>query len=943
MSTLIGASLSHYRIVEKIGAGGMGEVYRARDTRLGRDVAIKVLPQDFASDPERLERFEREAKVLASLSHPNLAGIHGVEESEGRRYLVLEFVEGETLAARLARGPLPLDDAVDLCIQIAMGMEAAHERGIVHRDLKPGNVMITADDQVKVVDFGLAKGRVKEQEPGLGESPTLPESPTVPDSPALALSPTLGTPATLPGVILGTAAYLSPEQARGKAVDRRTDIWSFGCILYECLTGRRAFEGETVSDLVATILKGDVDWSRLPKDTPVRLRDLLQHCLEKDPRKRLRDMGDARLTLEEVRESKGLREAPKGARRRSPWSVANAALLLLVGAASGIAIWNFLGPARQGMSSREIRRFSLVIPPEIQATGAGLSPDGRSFVVAGTPRAKEGEQPARPRLYRRRTDGSEFQAVEGSEGVIQAVASPDSRWLYFLVPMSGQSVELRLMKAPAAGGTTPVTVVNWEPSWSTSYCVLESGDLLVMMRGQAAFVRVHADGSTVSAPIKLDSPGFSGTFSFTPMGNLPGGRGILLNTVSYEGGGYLLGTGVLDPATGRVKVLLRDGGNAAYSPTGHLLFARVSALLAVPFDLRRLEVRGEPVSIMDGLRTAGAYSNGVFQVLADGTLLYFPGGLMGGRQHLIVADAQGRTRDWGRERGYHDFGPIASPDGSRAACTISSARALDEIWLFDRTRPSARRIVSVPGVDCWTPVWSPDGRQIAYYRRGYDEADGLYLQPLDGGAPKRILSLVSKAGGSLNGFANSWSPDGSALLVTHYAGTRSEIFRVQVHPAGDSLSVPVPLLPGPANAQYPAFSPDGRWVAYQSNESGQDEIYVAPNLPDGSLGAPLMVSVGGGWCPRWGRSGKELFYQGGAQGHVMSVLLKFQPALSAAEPVSRWDFGRLRAVDGKFDILPGDELLAVQKGEEEDEITRVDVVLNFFEELRQKLRAARKG
>ncbi len=943
-----------YRVERELARGGMGIVYLARDTRLDRPAALKALPDDFLSDPDRLLRFEREAKVLAALSHPNIAGIYGVEEFEGRRYLALEYVEGETLAQRLARGPLEPEDAISICVQIAAGIEAAHEGGIIHRDLKPGNVMITPRDEVKVVDFGLAKGKLadwEERPPGSPQSPVTPDSPTAADSPVLPQSPAIGSPMTLPGVILGTAAYLSPEQARGKPVDRRTDIWSFGCVLYECLTGRRAFEGASVPEVIGRVLRGEVDWGQLPPGTPPRLRELLERCFEKDPKKRLRDMGDARLTLEEIGEGRAVAgagaeaavAAPPMPRSHTTRIIAFAAAFALLCTAAGIALWNNFGPGRGGGAGSEtVKRLSIPLPPDFRAIVGWVTPDGQYVIVMGSAHRMDAATGMVTRLYRRRIDGDRFEVVVGSDHAIAPNYSNDGRSLYFLQPISSRSAALQLLRAPMAGGAAPVAVAAWNEAWDvTSWLPLNSGDVLVGIRGGNSYVRVSGTGAVSSGPTKILAPGFAGRFSL--WNELPRGRGVLVNTTSWAGGGFQMGTGVLDPSSGRAKQLLRDGGNAWYSPTGHLLFARRSTLLAVPFDLARLEIKGEPVPVAEELLCEESYGHGQFALSLDGTLSYIPGGVVGERRHLIVADRQGRVRDWSGERAFIGWPIVASAGGNRVAYSITNARGIDELWVSERGRVPAQRIVAVPGVDCSAPAWSPDGTRLAYFRAGAD-AGGVYVQPLDGGAPRRI----SRAD-SLGSYSTmSWAPDGSALVATKVVtqANGTDIVRVPVRSPQDPPSIAEPLISDPdALERRPSFSPDGRWIAYESNQSGRPEIYVARYSPGSPLGRPLLVSSGGGFDPRWGRGGQEIFYQNldvPPHRRVMSVALDLKGDGLSATPAPRWNLDDLRVTNDTgayFDLLPDGSMVAIRMGEEEGEVSRIEVVLNFFEELRQKMRA----
>ncbi len=904
----------------------MGIVYLARDTRLNRTVAIKALPDDVASNPDRLARFRREAQLLASLSHPNIAGIYGLEESGGRRYLALEHVEGETLAERIARVTLPVSETVDICLQIAAGMEAAHEAGIIHRDLKPGNVMITPGDAVKVLDFGLAKGRVaNDSGPSPEESPTLTASPT-----------------TLPGAILGTAPYLSPEQARGKAVDRRTDIWSFGCVLFECLTGKVAFGGESVSDTIAMILHREPGWALLPVQTPPRITGLLRRCLEKDPKKRLRDIGEAWLVLELAKSgvpatSPEADSIPAG--RAARFRVPALAGLAVLSAALGIGVWVNLGPGRAGgRQFHRVARLSVEVPPEIEIVTdnivAGITPDGRALLLAGRARVKEGDAAAPARLYRRPLDGFRVEPIDGTEGVTAACFTPDGRWLAFTAPISERTTQMRLAKLPVEGNAPPVTVTVLDPSW-TDWVMLQSGDVLVNDFDRTHYIRIPRNGGAPSKPISFQVPGFTGTFQIWR--TLPADRGILLNTLTYGGGAWQAGVGVLDLKSGKTKILVADGSNPRYAPTGHLLFSRGDALLAVRFALDRLEIQGEPVAITKGLRVPVGWVGAPFDLSQDGILVFAPGGVGGSRRRLVVVDAQGRVSEWSGERQSFSLTPYVSPDGHRAAVTVVNARALLEVWLSERGRP-ARRLVADPGADCSLPIWSPDGRKIAYTRTSSDGRAGIYVKSLDGGgAPRRIYDTKLR---NAKERAISWSPDGSTILFRTFESGNADIFRLAADFKGENPPVAKPVLASSAGELGARFSPDGHWIAFNSDESGKPEIYVAAWGPGGVVGPPIMISVGGDGLPfRWSCDGKRVYYAS-LQGRMMSVDLQTRPALAASAPVPRWNLAQLKVNTVEWDILPDGSLFAIQKGEEEGDISRFDVVLNFSEELKEHFKAA---
>ena len=941
MPVTSGATIGPYKVDREIGRGGMGVVFLAHDTRLGRTVALKALPEDVAADPDRLQRFEREARVLASLNHPNIAAIYGLEESGGHRFLALEHVEGETLADRLALGPLPLHEALDILIQIASGMEAAHDAGVVHRDLKPANVMITPSDQVKILDFGLAKGKVATDEDGLAKSPALIDSPTL-SSPTLPHSPTFINPATMAGVILGTAAYLSPEQARGKIVDRRTDIWSFGCVIYECLTARRAFEGETVSDTIAKILERPMDWSTLPKTTPPRLRELLERCLERDPKKRLRDIGDARLTLEEVRSGRypgagtEAAAAPGAAAATRRRTVLIAAASAIAGAVLAIALYNAFN---HGRSRAEGPLYlALPLPPNVQVGGAVS--DGRTIAIVGKPLVASKSELSLSYLYMRRMDQPEFEQLRGIEGVGALFLSADGRTIEYWAPAGEQMRELRRFRMPTDRSAPPVPVGEVDPSWDPDGTWLESGDLILSSSDGLRYVRLPANGGAPSPPTKYALTGPPARHY--PQGRpLPGDRGVFLRAVWYEGGVYHQGIGILDPRSGKARILIRDGGSPTYLE-GMLYFSRQDALFAVPFDAGRVEVKGQPVGIMTGLRQEQTALNARFGVTPNGMLLYAGGGSVLRNRHLVVIDRQGNISEWSPERRPFEYEMKVSPDGNRALVMINNASALTELWVSERGQ-SSRRVRSHPGADVYGHVWSPDGRSFAFSQNGNDPpTDGMYVVDTDGAsAPRRIAKRPSPTAYFV---PSSWSPDGT-LLATVADSNKVAVWMLRIPAREGDLEIPRKLISGDAVYALGVFSPDGRIIAFQSNESGKAEVYAVAWAGGALAGQPIMVSRGGGDSPRWGRDGKHLYCS--QQGKLMSSEITSKPALRASPPTVAWNLAALHIPPNNLgsalhDILPDGRLLAVQRGEEEENPTQINVVLHFDEMVRERMRAARK-
>ena len=652
---MIGTTVSHYKVTSKLGAGGMGEVWRAEDTKLGRDVALKVLPASFASDPERLARFEREARALAAFSHPNIAGIHGLEEVDGQRFLVMEVAEGQTLAERLARGPLPVEEAVRIALQIAQALEVAHEKGIVHRDLKPGNVMVSADGRVKVLDFGLAKA--------LGAHPLSGGS----DADA-SHSPTLAM--TQAGVLLGTAGYMSPEQARGKAVDRRADIWSFGCVLYEMLSGTRAFDGETVTDVLGAIVHKEPDLARLPAHVPGRIRQLLQQCLQKDASRRLQSIGDARVALQEWLENPKAAESQVGAarpagRRWLAWAVALAAgaLGLVVGA-------TLVG--RRSLPPEPVRRFEINLTEDsvFSRLGSGLvaSPDGRSIVYTT---GQDGEV---QRVVLRPLDRFQETVLasgQAATGTYNPFFSPDSQWLGFVTP--------RELKKISSTGGAPITLAPVERSRGATWG--PDGTIVYAPAVFSGLLRIPAAGGTPQPLTKLDEAHGERTHRWPQW--LPDGRSVLFTVRSEASADYEGGTiEVVRVDTGQRKVVHRGGYYARYVPTGHILYVQNGTVFALPFDLKRLEVTGSQMPVLEDLETNPAEGSAQFGVSDNGLLTYLPQAERLAPFTIATADREGRAQPLWKTPGIYG-GPRLSPDGRRLVVSVLRDTNWD-VWVSGR-------------------------------------------------------------------------------------------------------------------------------------------------------------------------------------------------------------------------------------------------------------------
>ncbi|MFN8588966.1 MAG: protein kinase [Candidatus Eisenbacteria bacterium] len=810
-----GTRLGPYELVAPLGAGGMGEVHRARDTRLGRDVAIKALPAAFAQDPERLARFEREAKLLASLNHPNVAGIHGIEDVDGARYLVLEFVDGETLEAALRGGPLPLADVLDVARQVAAGVEAAHEAGVVHRDLKPGNVMLTGGGVVKVLDFGLAKG-------GGGQR-------SASSDPRLSASPTMTYHGTEAGMILGTAAYMSPEQARGKAVDRRTDIWSFGCVLFEMLTGRRAYDGETVSDMVARILERDPEWSALPAGTPPRLVALLRRCLTKDAKLRQRDIGDVKLELDAIAAGdEGQAPAsPRVARANAlPWAIAALAVAAAVVAAFVAMKPRAASPAVEAYLLPPVGHhfaLGLQVPQPL-----ALSHDGR-FVVYS---AFEGE--GRARLFLRELGSETARAIPGTEDGRGPCFSFDDHAIAFFANGKLKRVDLAggspavLADAPDGRGVT----------WGRDDVLLFSGD------SYGPLMRVLATGGPVTHATELDTTANEDTHRFPHF--LPDGRHYLFLARSGSAGKgrkpmlYAQALG----STKRVPVL-EVASSMAYSD-GHLLFVRDGVLFAQPFDPRSLRVSGRALAVVSGVNWEERYSRGSWAASPNGVLVAFLGSNEL-RTRLEWFDRSGRSLGTLGELEQYTYGgqPQISPDGRSVLMTIlDTVTGASNAWYLDVATGRKRRVTMDDG-DHPGACWMPDGREIVV-NGGWNglRKSGFLVQSLDGvpGAvftsPRGVLWPLSV------------TPDGRTLI---YSNTADDPGLYASQRGGPDSTVR--LVTGRVNSAH--LCSDGRWLAYSQDHDGRSEVYVT-TWP--MSGAKWQVSSDGGDFPRWGGDGRELFY-----------------------------------------------------------------------------------
>jgi serine/threonine-protein kinase len=888
------SSIAHYRISSKLGQGGMGAVYRATDTKLNREVAVKVLPDIFAADPDRFARFTREAQVLASLNHPNIAAIYGVEE----RALILELVEGPTLAERIALGPIPLDEALPIALQIAEALEYAHEKGIVHRDLKPANVKLTPDGRVKVLDFGLAKALASDPIPGNPAS-----------------SPTLTMRATMAGIVIGTPAYMSPEQAKGKPVDRRADIWAFGILLAEMLTGCGMYVGETVSEVLAAVI---MNVPVIPPSAPPQVRALLRRCLEKDPQFRLQAIGEARISL--ARPSPDVPDTPPAgapAGRGVPWWALGAAAVMILVLA--FFLWRVTRPVYQPME-----RLSVDLGPEAvddYFITAAISPDGTRIVF---PVRTAGNLTM---LATRLLDQYNPAILPGTANAGQPFFSPDGQWIGFAADQKLKKISVNggaavpLCDAPNMRGA----------AWDTDGTIYAALDLKILSR-------VSAAGGSPQPIASVGQSSEHAQHSHRWPQILPGGGALLVTAGSNAtaGGWDDASIEVFSFKTGQFKIVQRGGYFGRYLSSGHLIYVHQETLFAVPFSLARLETQGMPVPIFDDI--AGANTNGGGQLdfsgapSGHGTLIYLSGKNIGEAPPAVWVDAAGGKKPlWATPPGPL-LSPRLSPDGTKMAVSVNR-----NIWVYDPQRGSTLRLSFDSATDAY-PVWTPDGKHIVYNSRA--GGGGIWWVRSDGSDQPQLL-YEAKNGTAIPG---SFTPDGRRLAFHQAAAdTGRDIWTLPLDltdPDHPKPGKPELFVATPADDVEPAFSPDGHWLAYTSSEAGGYQVYVRP-FPITAGAGKWQVSAGGGRFPVWSRTSKELFYASRSPARIMVVSYAAGDTFSPGAP-RQWSETAIQFTDHfpPMDLAPDGKRFVVFRAPESasggSTNVHVNFLLNFFDELKRR-------
>jgi eukaryotic-like serine/threonine-protein kinase len=895
-SSLIGRQFGSYHILSELGRGGMGEVYRAKDQKLGRNVAIKVLPEEFAKDVARIARFQREAKLLAYLNHPNIAAIYGFEEFSGTNFLVLELVEGETLADRIRAGAIPVEEALKLAFQIAEALEAAHEKGVIHRDLKPANIKVTPEGKVKVLDFGLAKAFA-------GEQADLNPS----NSPTLTLSPMPRDMATQQGVILGTVAYMSPEQARGKPADKRADIWAFGCVLFEMLTGRAPFSGDDVSEILAAVIRAEPEWVRLPANLHLRLRETIERCLMKDARNRYHDISDVRIDIQKVMaDPSGVLAQPaiaavpeRNLRLGLPWIAAIAILSIIIG---GVSVWKF-----KQAEPPQVVRLDYELPRD-QEFGAitylnpvlAVSPDGKQFVYS-TPKG----------LYLRSLDDLTAKLISGTEGgAYSPFFSPDSKWVGY--------VSNGLKKIAVRGGA-PRDLCDVSNAVRGAWW--DEDNIITYSQYLQDIMQISADGGMPKSIVKLKS----GSLYYPQI--LPDGKSIIYTSITNSAQPKIM---VQSLKSGEPKELF-TGFAPRYIPTGHIIYLlpRNNTLYAVQFDLPRLKIKGEPVPVLEHVMQ--------YAVSGSGTLAYIPAisAPTTAKRTLVWVDRDGKEEPLSAPS--NDYADIRiSPDGMRVALQVNTPKS--NIWIYDLAHNTIRPLTFDEGRS-GSPLWTHDSKRVLYaWDRENMLLGGVYWKASDGtGEAEKLASLPGRG---LHPY--SFSKDGKSLALwevtlSPFHWDIGILSMEGDHPRRE-------LLHGEKyDVKEPRISPNGRWISYASNESGKYEVYVCP-FPDVKNGK-WQVSTSGGNHPLWSPDGRELFYNNGNATMAVPVETDPQFRLNGSPTVlfrgtagkyigpasfnmtdfTCWDISH----DGKRFLMMKDDPTAAPR--------KINLVLDWFEELKQRV------
>jgi len=958
-----GSRFGPYEILSPLGAGGMGEVYRARDAKLGREVALKVLPEALATSADRVARFQREAQVLASLNHPNIATIHGLEESDGRCALVMELVQGPTLAEKIGaahgrpsgdgvfrleeRQPLEggvalrIDESLRIAKQIAEGLEYAHERGVIHRDLKPANVKVSPDGTVKILDFGLAKA--------LEESPA---------TASINTSPTISSAATREGIILGTAAYMSPEQARGKTVDRRSDIWSFGAVLFELLSGNQAFAGEDVSHTLAAVIMSEPNWSSLSGHLPAELERLLRRCLTKDPKQRLQAVGEARIVIEKliahpesaqnVTAGPAVAAAPRPPWPRAlPWGIAAVLVLALL----GMSLWTGLRPTpRPALPLRLSVDLGVdALLDSSLAPAAALSPDGKVLAFAARPSkpgSTHGERAPNDmsgvlftgrqgtggtQLFVRWLDHTEATPLAGTENAFGPFFSPDGQWIAFFA-------DRKLKKVSVMGGAV-LTLCDAPNGRGGDWG--EDGNIVFAPRISSGLFRVSDAGGTPIELTRLDSS--TGERSHRWPQVLPGGKAVLFTdstSLNFNEANIV----VESLGIGRRKIVERGGTLGRYLPGGYLIYLHNGTLFAAPFDLGRLEATGAPAPVIEGVRGESVHGSAQFAFSSSDTLVYLPGRSSEPDSAIFWLAPDGKTAPLRNVPG--QYGELRfSPDGRRLALVLADANleAVD-VWVYEYQRDTTSRLTFGAGVNT-RPVWTPDGLRLAFASdRAKRNVGNIYWQRADGSGEVQRLT----EGDNLQR-PSSWHPSGKFLAYMEI--NPKTAFDIMILPmegseaGGWKPGKPFAFLNDPSNEGLAQFSPDGRWIAYVSDESGRFEVYVRP-FP--GPGGKWQISTNGGLWPIWSPKGGELFYEEASDSKIM--VAAYTASGSAFQPGKRrpWASNSVpfaQSGGAPFDVSPDGKRLAVllkapgqtETGPKEDHLT---FLFNFTDELR---RIAPKG